>query len=164
MSSADASQPPLVRNAAFFLDIDGTLFDIVALPAAVHAGAADFELLTALYEAAGGVVALVSGRPIAGIDKIFAPLKLPAAGQHGVERRDARGRIHRHAATGDAWRAAIAPLKRFAAQHEDDGIIFEVESRRNHSVLKAKADIAELLVDRVDGAQIGKKVLQVALA
>jgi trehalose 6-phosphate phosphatase len=91
------SAPPLVPNAAFFLDIDGTLFDIAALPAAVHAGAADFKLLTALYEAAGGALALVSGRPIAGIDKMFAPLKLPVAGQHGVERRDARGRILRHA-------------------------------------------------------------------
>jgi trehalose 6-phosphate phosphatase len=115
--------PPFARNWAFFLDIDGTLFDIVALPAAVHAGAADFELLTALYEAAGGAVALVSGRPIAGIDKMFAPLKLPAAGQHGVERRDARGRILRNAPPGELWGSAIAPLRRYAALHE--GLIFE---------------------------------------
>jgi trehalose 6-phosphate phosphatase len=115
--------PPLVANAAFFLDIDGTLFDIVALPAAVHASAADFQQLTALYEAAGGAVALVSGRPIAGIDKMFAPLKLPVAGQHGVERRDARGRVHRHAVSSELWRDAIAPLRRYAAQHE--GLIFE---------------------------------------
>ena len=117
------SRPPLIPNAAFFLDIDGTLFDIVALPAAVHAGAADFELLTALYEAAGGAVALVSGRPIAGIDKRFAPLKLPAAGQHGVERRDARGRILRNAPPSELWRSAIAPLRSYAALHE--GLIFE---------------------------------------
>jgi trehalose 6-phosphate phosphatase len=114
---------PFVRNSAFFLDIDGTLLDIVALPSAVRAGAADYELLAALYEAAGGAVALVSGRPIAGIDRIFAPLKLPAAGQHGVERRDARGRIHRHAMPSELWLEAIAPLRRYAAAHE--GIIFE---------------------------------------
>jgi trehalose 6-phosphate phosphatase len=117
------SQSLAVRKAAFFLDIDGTLFDIVSLPAAVRAGAADFELLTALYEAAGGAVALVSGRPIAGIDKIFAPLHLPAAGQHGVERRDARGRIRRHALPDEQWLAAIAPLRKYAALHE--GLIFE---------------------------------------
>jgi len=115
--------PPFGRNWAFFLDIDGTLLDIVALPAAVRAGAADYELLTALYEATGGAVALVSGRPIAGIDRIFTPLKLPAAGQHGVERRDARGRIHRHALPSELWQEAIAPLRRYAAAHE--GIIFE---------------------------------------
>jgi trehalose 6-phosphate phosphatase len=115
--------PPFASNWAFFLDIDGTLLDIAALPAAVHAGAADFELLTALYEAAGGAAALVSGRPIAGIDKMFAPLKLPAAGQHGVERRDARGKVRRHALASETWRAAILPLRRYAAQHE--GLIFE---------------------------------------
>jgi trehalose 6-phosphate phosphatase len=115
--------PPFAPNWAFFLDIDGTLFDIVSLPAAVHAGAADFELLTALYEAAGGAAALVSGRPIAGIDKMFKPLKLPAAGQHGVERRDARGKVLRLALPTELWRSAIAPLRSFAAQHE--GLIFE---------------------------------------
>jgi trehalose 6-phosphate phosphatase len=115
--------PPFAPNWAFFLDIDGTLFDIVALPAAVRAGAADFELLTSLYEATGGAVALVSGRPIDGIDKIFSPLKLPAAGQHGVERRDARGKSHRHALPSEQWQSAIAPLRRHAAQHE--GLIFE---------------------------------------
>ena len=115
--------PPFAPNWAFFLDIDGTLFDIVALPAAVRAGAADFELLTALYEAAGGAVALVSGRPIDGIDKIFAPLKLPAAGQHGVERRDARGKMHRHALPSEQWKNAVAPVRRYAALHE--GLIFE---------------------------------------
>jgi len=113
----------LGRNAAFFLDIDGTLFDIVALPAAVRAGKADFELLTALYEAAGGAVALVSGRPIAGIDKIFRPLKLPAAGQHGVERRDARGKMHRHAIEPELWQTVIAPIRQYASHHE--GLIFE---------------------------------------
>jgi trehalose 6-phosphate phosphatase len=117
------SQAQLGRNVAFFLDIDGTLFDIVPLPAAVRAGKADFELLTALYEAAGGAVALVSGRPIAGIDKIFRPVKLPAAGQHGVERRDARGRVHRHAVSTGPWEAAVGPLREYAALHE--GLIFE---------------------------------------
>jgi trehalose 6-phosphate phosphatase len=123
MSSPPEAPPFLIPHAAFFLDIDGTLLDLVALPAAVRAGAADFELLTALYEAAGGAAALVSGRPLAGIDKIFAPLKLPAAGQHGVERRDARGRIHRHAVPSELWQEVIAPLRRYAAQHE--GLIFE---------------------------------------
>jgi ATP-dependent RNA helicase DeaD len=45
----------------------------------------------------------------------------------------------------------------------NDGIIKEVESKRDHAVLKATADIAEILVERVDGAQIGKKILTVAV-
>lgn len=46
----------------------------------------------------------------------------------------------------------------------NDGIVAEVESRRHYCVLKATPEIAELVVDRVDGAQIGKKILEVAVA
>lgn len=43
----------------------------------------------------------------------------------------------------------------------NDGIISEVEARRDHSVLEASQDIIEMLIDRVDGAQIGKKIVTV---
>ena len=43
------------------------------------------------------------------------------------------------------------------------GRITEVESRRSHAVLRVAPDIAELLVERCDGAQIGKKILTVAV-
>ena len=36
-------------------------------------------------------------------------------------------------------------------------------SKRNHAVLAAKHDIADLIMERVDGAQIGKKVLVVEM-
>src|SRR5690606_4351450 len=52
------------------------------------------ELLAAAGASLGGALALVSGRSIASLDEIFAPLCLPAAGLHGVERRDAAGRVH----------------------------------------------------------------------
>ena len=44
----------------------------------------------------------------------------------------------------------------------NDGLVSEVESRRNFAVLKMSSQVAELLVDRVDGAQIGKKILQIS--
>ena len=44
----------------------------------------------ALLAATGGALALVSGRPIADLDQLFAPLKLPAVGGHGAEMRLAR--------------------------------------------------------------------------
>ncbi len=44
----------------------------------------------------------------------------------------------------------------------NDGILTEVEAKRDHAVLQATTDIVELLVDRVDGAQIGKKIVSVA--
>lgn len=46
----------------------------------------------------------------------------------------------------------------------NEGTLEEVDLRKDHSLLKASADIAELIVDRVDGAQIGKKVLTVEAA
>lgn len=84
---------PLVRlpepqlNWALFLDIDGTLLDIAATPDAVTVPDGLPELLQQLIRAQGGAVALVSGRSIEAIDALFAPLTLPAAGQHGAEMR-----------------------------------------------------------------------------
>ena len=43
----------------------------------------------------------------------------------------------------------------------NDGIVTEVESKRDHAVLKASPEIAELVVERVDGAQLGKKTITV---
>jgi trehalose 6-phosphate phosphatase len=40
-----------------------------------------------------GALALISGRTIAELDRLFAPLVLPAAGQHGVEIRDPEGNV-----------------------------------------------------------------------
>ncbi len=45
-----------------------------------------------------------------------------------------------------------------------EGVVQEVESRRDYSVLKASPEIAELLMDRVDGTPIGKKILTVSVA
>ena len=46
----------------------------------------------------------------------------------------------------------------------NDGIVSEVESKRHHALLKTTPEVAELLIERVDGAQIGKKILSVELA
>jgi ATP-dependent RNA helicase DeaD len=46
----------------------------------------------------------------------------------------------------------------------NDGIVSEIESKRNHAVLKTTPEVADLLVERVDGAQIGKKILSVSIA
>ena len=80
---------------ALFLDVDGTLLELAPTPDSVRVPARIKSLLAGLAEAAGGAVALVSGRTIAQLDEWFAPLKLASAGLHGLERRDAEGRIHR---------------------------------------------------------------------
>ncbi len=82
-------------NWAFLIDLDGTLVEIVGHPEHAELTPAGRQALSSLYERAGGAVALISGRSIASIDRIVAPLYPPAAGIHGAERRDAAGRMLR---------------------------------------------------------------------
>ena len=80
-------------RTAFFLDFDGTLARIVPDPAQAAVGPDVLAALRQLAQAAGGAVAVVSGRSIAQLDRMLHPLRLPAAGVHGLERRDAGGRV-----------------------------------------------------------------------
>lgn len=118
--------PPCPRATdswAFFLDVDGTLFEHAERPDAVRADPAVVQLLAGLRAAAGGALALISGRPVAHIDALFDPLRIPAAGLHGIERRDALGMLHGHALPPIPLRRAAARLAEFAARHA--GLIFE---------------------------------------
>jgi trehalose 6-phosphate phosphatase len=122
-AAAPAGVPDYAHDWAFFLDIDGTLLDIAETPEAVQTDAADHRLLERLHAAAGGAVALVSGRTLAMIDELFAPLKLPAAGQHGYERRDGEGRRRRHRFDAGQLRPLARALREFA--HAHPGVVFE---------------------------------------
>ena len=85
--------PRLPPDAAVFLDFDGTLVDLAETPEAIHVPPAMVGLLGDLRELLGGALAVVSGRQIDVLDRFLAPLRLPAAGEHGVQRRDAEGRM-----------------------------------------------------------------------
>jgi trehalose 6-phosphate phosphatase len=76
-----------VRRTAFLLDVDGTLLDIAATPQGVDVPEALRATLRDLLAVTGGAVALVSGRTISMLDRLFAPLGVPAIGGHGVEMR-----------------------------------------------------------------------------
>jgi trehalose 6-phosphate phosphatase len=76
---------------ALFLDVDGTLVDIAPTPDAVTVGHRLVALLGVLNATLDGAVALISGRQIAKLDELFTPLLLPAAGNHGLERRNGDG-------------------------------------------------------------------------
>lgn len=83
-----------------FLDVDGTLLDIAPTPDAVVVDPSLAGLLQRVRDALDGALALVSGRSLEQLDALFAPNAWPAAGLHGLERRDADGRIH-HAGPAD---------------------------------------------------------------
>ena len=95
--SSPRTRPPLLPldRIALFLDFDGTLIDLALRPEEVIVPPDLTPLLAQLHGALDGALAIVSGRPVASIDRLLAPLRLPAAGGHGAELRNTRdGAIH----------------------------------------------------------------------
>lgn len=81
------------------------------------------DLVHALHAATGGALALVSGRAIGDVDRLFPDGVLPIAGQHGLERRDAAGVTTRVPVHAEALAHARARLAELAARHE--GLLLE---------------------------------------
>jgi len=108
---------------ALFLDIDGTLLEIAETPQGVHVPESLKQLLIKLSSHIDGALALISGRGLADIDRLFAPPRFCASGVHGCERRDASGNVVK--AVVDAERLALvrAEIERFTSQHE--GLLLE---------------------------------------
>lgn len=115
------TMPPITPSPCadwcLFLDVDGTLIDFTDTPSATRSDAELNSLLQKLNESLGGSVALVSGRSIRTIDALFAPLKMPVAGLHGLERRGASGEIHGGELGDAALDRTRAKLRAFIAEH-----------------------------------------------
>jgi trehalose 6-phosphate phosphatase len=114
-----------------FLDVDGTLLDIAPRPEEVEVTAQLLRDLAAAEAALDGALALVSGRPIAELDRLFAPLRLAASGVHGAElRRRPDGDVTRLAAGqlgDDAWDKLHRLLADFPGSYaENKGVSFAV--------------------------------------
>lgn len=110
-----------IERYAIFLDLDGTLAEIVAHPDCVRVDRSTLSLLETLSETVGRALAVVSGREIAVVDKLLHPLVLPVAGVHGLERRDARGIIHSRDAADIS--SIIAELEKAAG--DEIGVVVE---------------------------------------
>ncbi|MEM7283299.1 MAG: trehalose-phosphatase, partial [Pseudomonadota bacterium] len=82
------------QSYAWFFDIDGTLLEFAETPEQAHVSENLRELLSRVQQHADQALALITGRSIASADSLFAPLKLPTAGQHGFERRGPQGKLH----------------------------------------------------------------------
>ena len=80
-----------LRRVSLLLDIDGTLLDIAPTPESVSVPTSLVDTIAKLDHITSGAVAFISGRQLAAIDALFAPLKLPTVGCHGAEVRTSRG-------------------------------------------------------------------------
>jgi trehalose 6-phosphate phosphatase len=74
-------------RTALFLDVDGTLLEFAASPTAVVVPESLVSCLARAETALGGALALVSGRTLDDLDRLFHPLRLRASGVHGAEIR-----------------------------------------------------------------------------
>jgi trehalose 6-phosphate phosphatase len=104
--------PPLPAAGtawALLLDVDGTLLDFADDPHAVRVDNELLALLDALHGATDGALALVSGRRLDDIDRLFERPHRAAIGLHGVELRAATGELRRH---------VVMPLQQARMQHE----------------------------------------------
>jgi trehalose 6-phosphate phosphatase len=100
--------PPRDPQTALFLDVDGTLLEIAPRPELVRVPAAVPRLLIGLTEQHEGALALVSGRRIAELDRLFRPWRGAAAGVHGAERRPVDGSVAKSENTPADQAAAVA--------------------------------------------------------
>ena len=87
LKSLPSPQSIDLSGAALLLDVDGTLLDIATTPDGVVVPATLRASLRDLLAQSDGALALVSGRTIDTLDRLFAPLKCPAVGGHGAEMR-----------------------------------------------------------------------------
>lgn len=166
----NGARPPLPdTKSAWFLDIDGTLLEIAPTPSTVKVGDGLPELIRQLHQRCGGALALITGRPVSDVDRLFPGLLLPAAGQHGLERRDAAGTVHRHPPE-DAdlpWLSALVKATVAGLQGvwvEDKGLSIAVHYRANPAAQTAvDAALRGVVIDA--GAalslQPGKCVLEI---
>ncbi|MBV9378148.1 MAG: trehalose-phosphatase [Alphaproteobacteria bacterium] len=96
LTLGESSAPPRPDiQSALFLDVDGTLLEIAARPELVLVPKDLPAQLARLSVQREGALALISGRPLAQLDRLFQPWRGAAAGLHGLERRRADGVVDR---------------------------------------------------------------------
>lgn len=160
--------PPAHAGWALFLDFDGTLVELREHPSHVVVSPGLTELLESLSAAFQGAVAVVSGRSIADLDRLLAPLRLPLAGVHGLERRDAAGRMHCDEEAERTLAEVREAVADFVELHEglhweDKGSAFAVHYRRVPEFAGAVREFLQEQRDLLDGdfhVQAGKSVFE----
>jgi trehalose 6-phosphate phosphatase len=150
--------PAPADDWALFLDVDGCLLDFADAPDAVIVADALRTTLDALAQRLQGALALVSGRSIAAIDALFSPLQFPAAGLHGLERRNAGLRIAAPppppalaAIHGEATRIAQAYP---GALVEDKGVALGLHWRTAPGARDALRAFAQAALPRLPGYRL----------
>lgn len=153
---------------ALFCDVDGTLLDIAETPDAVRVSERLRRAIERVARCLDGAVALISGRRIEDLDRLFAPLRLPTAGLHGLERRDGAGRT-RLLAEANEMEPLRPALRDFAEATpgillEDKGATLALHYRGAPArAAEARALVTQLTAGRLDHLRVldGKMVIEI---
>ncbi len=154
--------PPLPAASArwaVFLDVDGTLLEFADDPAAVSVSAPLLTLLHALHRALDGALALVSGRTLDDLDRLFTHPAWAAAGLHGLELRHADGtsrEVPVVAAQQAHMRAAAHALaaRVDGVELEDKGAAIALHCRRAPQQFRALRAAAQTLSTQLCGYEM----------
>lgn len=163
--------PPLPEahdHWALLLDVDGTLLDFDDDPRAVVAPPDLLALLHDLSRVLGGAMALVSGRGLHDIDRIFGRTSdWAVVGLHGLDLRHVDGSFRRKNVTSQQnihMRAAVKALaSRFkGVQMEDKQRAIALHCRNDPQRLAMLREAAETLLPELAGYELqpGRQVLE----
>jgi trehalose 6-phosphate phosphatase len=161
---------PDLRATAFLLDVDGTLIDIAPTPGEVVVPSGLRRTLARLAELTDGAVALVSGRSVSDLDRLFEPLRLNVVGGHGAEFRllDVAGAPHVTPSLGPELRERLVGLAGAGVLAEDKGYAVALHYR----LVPAKEEAVRDAVARICGESWpvpievlpGKSVIEIKVA
>ncbi|MFO7304086.1 MAG: trehalose-phosphatase [Gammaproteobacteria bacterium] len=154
---------------ALFLDVDGTLLELAETPESVYVPPELRSLLSTTASRLEGALALVSGRTIADLDRLFAPLRLCASGVHGAERRGPDGRLIREPLDLSGLHSVREELAAYARSHqgillEDKGYALAVHFRLAPQLADSVHALTKRIVERLGPQyvlQAGKCVYEI---
>jgi trehalose 6-phosphate phosphatase len=149
------------------LDVDGTLLDFNDDPLAVEVGAPLLDLLQRLQRALHGALALVSGRALEDLDRLFGDPRWAAIGLHGLQLRHADGGFRRIEVAAEQ-RERMQRSARALAERFDGVRVEDKQSTVALHCLRAPAQLDELhraardLLPGLGGyeLQLGRHVLE----
>ena len=155
-------QPPLPSAGsrwALFLDVDGTLLEFNDDPREVRVSDSLLAMLHSLHDALDGALALVSGRDLDDLDRLFGKPRWAAAGLHGLQLRRADGsfrRIDIAHEQQDAMRKATAALAQRldGVQLEDKQLAVALHCRRSPGQFASMHDAAIALIGQLPGYEL----------
>jgi trehalose 6-phosphate phosphatase len=108
---------PDLHEAAFLLDLDGTLIDIAPTPGSVVVPPGLSDHLRALRRRCADAVAIVTGRPIAQVDALLGDAPFAVAGEHGAMFRHGPGLALLSPPLPSAPETWLAQAEALAARH-----------------------------------------------